>query len=84
MTHEPCALGYDWYRVPGGYECYGGQHGVPDTLLIEGMGGYMIRDMYVVGADWYGPIYNREEEASWIEDLEMSGRWPREMDGDDV
>jgi hypothetical protein len=35
----PCAAGYDWYRVQGGYRCNGGRHMVTDELLAEGKGG---------------------------------------------
>lgn len=75
MTHEPCVQGFDWYRVPGGYECYGGSHGVPDELLVEGRGGWMLRNRNVPDAEWFGPVYSFEEQEMWIENLIASGRW---------
>lgn len=34
-----CPEGYDWNRMPGGYQCRGGGHGMTDELLAEGKGG---------------------------------------------
>ena len=34
-----CPQGYDWNRMPGGYQCKGGGHGITDDMLEEGKGG---------------------------------------------
>lgn len=35
-----CTVGYDWYRVSGGFRCKGGYHCVTDLSLAAGAGGY--------------------------------------------
>jgi hypothetical protein len=34
-----CPEGYEWNRMPGGYQCRGGGHGMTDEMLAEGKGG---------------------------------------------
>jgi len=38
----PCPAGFDWLRVPGGYNCTAGSHWMTDELLAEGKVGYYI------------------------------------------
>ncbi|RDL41632.1 uncharacterized protein BP5553_01611 [Venustampulla echinocandica] len=51
-----CPEGYDWNRMPGGYQCRGGGHGMTDELLAEGKGGlYGLRTRNWEAKD--GPYY---------------------------
>lgn len=40
-----CPAGYDWIRVPGGYNCWGGSHWMTDELLAAGHGGWYMRNL---------------------------------------
>jgi hypothetical protein len=55
-----CPEGWDWGRIPGGYQCrpggYLGNHKVTDDLLAEGKGGVWYR-LTQLSQRWHGPFY---------------------------
>ncbi|CAG8960542.1 hypothetical protein HYFRA_00008262 [Hymenoscyphus fraxineus] len=84
LQHEPCVKGFGWHRIEGGYACDGGSHIVTDELLIEGNGGYMLRNNRLIDGEWYGPLYSAEEavRADFIIELNEAGLWWEGIDPD--
>ncbi|CAG8975599.1 hypothetical protein HYALB_00006806 [Hymenoscyphus albidus] len=82
--HEPCVMGFGWQRIEGGYACDGGSHIVTDELLIEGNGGYMLRNCQLIDGEWYGPLYSAEEAVvnDFINELKEAGVWWEGVDPD--
>jgi len=61
-----CPAGYNWVRIPGGYQCkpyrFLGVHKVTDELIAEGKGGFYQRNSFDEtkpkgGNDWLGPFF---------------------------
>jgi hypothetical protein len=66
---KACPEGYVWNRMPGGYQCQGGGHGVTDELLAEGRGGIWA----LSSKDWEvkdGPYYPRD--GAWFKAAQES------------
>jgi hypothetical protein len=77
-----CPAGYDWLRVPGGYNCDAGNHWMTDELLAEGRHGYLdgpcggpgdtiVRRIgFSKGLDSFSePIYPSKEEIKHAEKM---------------
>jgi hypothetical protein len=68
-----CAKGFEFVRVEGRYQCYGGKgsHVVTDDLIVEGLGGYWVQHNWDdLRGKWphgfEGPLYPEEHGSRTV------------------